>query len=196
MLDVHELAELAPRDVVARAIQDQVAKDGGKPVYLDLRHLDPELVARRFPTIAERLATYGLNLASDLIPVAPAAHYFMGGIVADTQGRTSMDGLLAIGEVSCTGVHGANRLASNSLLEGLVFGLRAAENLESAIHTRPDAQVTPDALSDGATRNIPGVDARGEGRDPGPDEPERRRRPQCRQSLQGTCRTGRTSGNG
>jgi L-aspartate oxidase len=136
MLDLHELAELAPRDIVARAIQRQVTIDGGLPVSLDLRHLDPEMVLRRFPTIAERLKHYGLTLTTDLIPVAPAAHYFMGGIVADAQGRTSMEGLVAIGEVSCTGVHGANRLASNSLLEGLVFGLGAAELIASHPHRK------------------------------------------------------------
>ncbi len=149
MLDIHELAELAPRDVVARAIQSQVALDDGRPVYLDLRHLDSEMVHRRFPTIAARLSTYGLDLAADLIPVAPAAHYFMGGIVADTEGQTSQDGLLAIGEVSCTGVHGANRLASNSLLEGLVFGLRAADRLASMTLTPPDhhlPQITPEPV--------------------------------------------------
>lgn len=129
MVDLHELAELAPRDIVARAIQRQVTIDEGRPVSLDLRHLDPEMVLRRFPTVAARLADHGLSLTTDMIPVAPAAHYFMGGIVADAEGRTSMHGLLAIGEVSCTGVHGANRLASNSLLEGLVFGLNAAESI-------------------------------------------------------------------
>ncbi len=133
MLDIHELAELAPRDVVAREIQRQITIGHEYAVYLDLRHLDPGMVNRRFPTIAERLASYGLSLTEDLIPVAPAAHYFMGGIVADTNGHTSMPNLYAIGEVSCTGVHGANRLASNSLLEGLVFGLRAAEEIASTI---------------------------------------------------------------
>ncbi len=133
MIDVHELAELAPRDVVAREIQRQITTGHERAVYLDLRHLDPGLVMRRFPTIAERLASYRLSLTEDLIPVAPAAHYFMGGIVAGTRGHTSMSRLYAIGEVSCTGVHGANRLASNSLLEGLVFGLRAAGEIVSTI---------------------------------------------------------------
>jgi L-aspartate oxidase len=151
MLAIHELAELAPRDVVARAIQSQVTTDGGQPVYLDLRHLDPDMVRRRFPTIAGRLSAYGLDLASDPVPVAPAAHYFMGGVVADTQGRTSMPGLLAIGEVSCTGVHGANRLASNSLLEGLVFGLRAAESLETSAGRTPDRDIAPDQIDTAAS---------------------------------------------
>ncbi|MBA2470360.1 MAG: L-aspartate oxidase [Chloroflexia bacterium] len=151
MPNIHELAELAPRDIVARAIQRQVAEDGGRPVFLDLRHLDPDMVRRRFPTIGGRLATYGLSLTTNLIPVAPAAHYFMGGIVADSQGRTSMDGLLAIGEVSCTGVHGANRLASNSLLEGLVFGLRAADWIAATDPRRPAGAPLSDSLERGDT---------------------------------------------
>jgi L-aspartate oxidase len=132
----HELAELAPRDVVARGIQKQMAADGSDHVSLDLRHLDGPTMRRRFPTIARELDRRGLDLAKDLIPVAPAAHYFMGGVVADEYGATSLPGLLAIGEAACTGVHGANRLASNSLLEGLVFGRKAARalNLTPAGH--------------------------------------------------------------
>lgn len=107
MTAIHPMAELAPRDVVARAIQAQLSNANTGRVYLDLRHLDGELVRRRFPSISERLESHGIDLGKDLIPVAPAAHYFMGGIVAGTNGRTSMPGLLAIGEVSCTGVHGA-----------------------------------------------------------------------------------------
>lgn len=129
MLGVDERAELAPRNVVAGAIQQQLTKIPGNEVFLDMRHLDPHLVSGRFPTISAHLSEVGMNLTGDLIPVAPAAHYFMGGIVADTNGVTSLDGLLAIGEVACTGVHGANRLASNSLLEGLVFGINAADRL-------------------------------------------------------------------
>ncbi|MGN6031398.1 MAG: L-aspartate oxidase [Thermomicrobiales bacterium] len=131
MLEIDPLGELAPRDVVARGIQRQMALDELPFVHLDLRHLDPDLVKRRFPTISSFLATMDLDLANDLIPVAPAAHYFMGGIAAGTDGRTSIPGLRAIGEVSCTGVHGANRLASNSLLEGLVFGLEAAASIRA-----------------------------------------------------------------
>lgn len=129
MLAIDERAELAPRNVVASAIQRQLTDVPGNAVYLDLRHLDPALVRQRFPTISAHLAEVGLDLARDQIPVAPAAHYFMGGIAATTQGETSLPGLLAIGEASCTGVHGANRLASNSLLEGLVFGINAADRL-------------------------------------------------------------------
>jgi L-aspartate oxidase len=119
----HEMLELAPRDVVARAITKE-ALDG--PVYLDMRHVTRDMKAR-FPGISKFLAGYGLELAKDLIPVRPAAHYLMGGIKTDVDGRTSLPGLFAAGEAACTGVHGANRLASNSLLEGLVFGALAAE---------------------------------------------------------------------
>src|SRR5579871_5518225 len=123
----HELLELAPRDVVARAIaREGIAADGSSlPVYLDLRHLHSIDLTERFPGISRFLAQHGLYLANDLIPVRPAAHYLMGGIRTDLDGRSSLKGLYAAGEAACTGVHGANRLASNSLLEGLVFGARA-----------------------------------------------------------------------
>ncbi|MEO6912188.1 MAG: L-aspartate oxidase [Edaphobacter sp.] len=119
----HPLLELAPRDVVARAITRE-GIDG--PVYLDMRHVKKDLQAR-FPGISRFLARYRLELGRDLIPVRPAAHYLMGGVRTDVHGRTSLPGLYAAGEAACTGVHGANRLASNSLLEGLVFGVLAAE---------------------------------------------------------------------
>ena len=128
----HPLLELAPRDVVARAItREGFADRPGEtlPVYLDMRHvtgIDPDA---RFPGISAFLHHHGLDLARDLIPVRPAAHYLMGGVRTDVDGRTSLPGLYAAGEVACTGVHGANRLASNSLLEGLVFGARAAESM-------------------------------------------------------------------
>ena len=122
----HPLLELAPRDVVARAI----TREGiGGPVYLDMRHVTGIDPAARFPGISRFLAEYGLDLRRDLIPVRPAAHYLMGGIRTDVHGRTSLPRLYAAGEAACTGVHGANRLASNSLLEGLVFGARAAETM-------------------------------------------------------------------
>ena len=117
--------DLASRDLVARAIARETQRTGA-PVYLTMAHLDPAFVRRRFPTIAEVCAQAGLDLALDRIPVSPAAHYVMGGIETDLHGRTSIEGLFAAGEAACTGVHGANRLASNSLLEGLVFGARAA----------------------------------------------------------------------
>jgi len=126
----HPLLELAPRDVVARAITREGLNGS---VYLDMRHLadahpDKDL-KKRFPGISKFLTGYGLELAKDLIPVRPAAHYLMGGIRTDVDGRTSLEGLYAAGEAACTGVHGANRLASNSLLEGLVFGALAAEEM-------------------------------------------------------------------
>jgi L-aspartate oxidase len=118
--------DLASRDLVARAIVREVQRTGA-PVYLTMAHLDPEFVRRRFPTIADACRHAGLDLATDRIPVSPAAHYLMGGVETDLYGRTSVERLFAAGEAACTGVHGANRLASNSLLEGLVFGARAAE---------------------------------------------------------------------
>jgi L-aspartate oxidase len=117
--------DLASRDLVARAIVKEMARTGA-PVYLTLAHLDADYVRRRFPTIAEACHAAGFDLATDRVPVSPAAHYVMGGVETDLHGRTSVAGLFAAGEVACTGVHGANRLASNSLLEGLVFGARAA----------------------------------------------------------------------
>lgn len=118
--------ELASRDLVARAIVKEAARTGA-PITLSMRHLEAEWVRRRFPTLAAACRERGLDLAFDAIPVSPAAHYVMGGVATDIDGRTSLPGLYAAGEVACTGVHGANRLASNSLLEGLVFGARAAD---------------------------------------------------------------------
>jgi len=118
--------DLAPRDRVARGIVREAERTGGE-VYLTLDRLDPAFVHQRFPLISEACRRAGLDLARDPIPVGPAAHYVMGGVVTDQDGRTSLPGLFAAGEVACTGVHGANRLASNSLLEGLVFGARAGE---------------------------------------------------------------------
>ncbi|HEY7350951.1 MAG TPA: L-aspartate oxidase [Ktedonobacterales bacterium] len=158
----HPDAELAPRDVVARAILSEMLREGAgaraPSAYLDLRHLPGEAMRARFPTIAAICAQHGLDLARDLIPVAPAAHYFMGGVAVDTWGRTTLPRLYAIGEVACTGVHGANRLASNSLLEGLVFGRRAAAAITQTlvggkhvgVQTETDAD-TPSAWPD-ATR--------------------------------------------
>jgi L-aspartate oxidase len=141
--------DLAPRDRVARAIVREVQRTGA-PVYLTMAHLDAAYVRSRFPTIARACAQAGLDLAADRIPVGPAAHYLMGGIETDLYGRTSVARLFAAGEAACTGVHGANRLASNSLLEGLVFGARAAEAMKgptrapalfaaSCVHAAPAA---------------------------------------------------------
>jgi L-aspartate oxidase len=126
---VHELAELAPRDVVAHAIQRQMAATGADNVLLDARHLGREFLRTRFPTINRRLLEAQIDWSEEPVPVAPAQHYHSGGVVTDLDGRSSVDGLYAVGEVACTGVHGANRLASNSLLEGIVFASRAARDI-------------------------------------------------------------------
>src|SRR5271168_5346580 len=144
----HPLLELAPRDVVARAITRE-GMDG--PVYLDMRHEGKDLRAR-FPGISAFLAKYQLELARDLVQVRPAAHYLMGGVRTDVHGRTSLPGLYAAGEVACTGVHGANRLASNSLLEGLVFGALAAETMVAeAPAGEIGSKAVPEAAAPGAT---------------------------------------------
>jgi L-aspartate oxidase len=129
----HPLADLAPRDVVARAIAAQMSTDERDHVWLDLSHLDADLVTKRFPTISQVCASYGVKLPADPIPVAPAAHYSCGGVVTDLYGRTTLPGLYAAGEVAWTGVHGANRLASNSLLECVVFGHRLATVLKTEV---------------------------------------------------------------
>jgi L-aspartate oxidase len=128
MPELHPQAELAPRDVVSASIVEEMARTESPHVYLDLRHLDAALVMGRFPQIAATCAGYGIDITSDLIPVRPASHYMMGGVVTDLEGRTSVEGLYAAGEVACTGLHGANRLASNSILEGLVFGKATGES--------------------------------------------------------------------
>src|SRR5262245_37974958 len=131
MSALHPDGDLAPRDVVARGIVREEDRTGG-PVFLTLAHLDSDYVRTRFPTIAAMCANAGLDLARDPIPVGPAAHYMMGGVDTDEWTRTSLPGLYAAGEVACTGLPGANRLASNSLLEGLVFGARAAHAMRQS----------------------------------------------------------------
>lgn len=123
----HDLAELAPRDIVVRAILKEMAATGSSQVYLDVTHLAPEVIRSRFPNITRTCAQYNLDITVDRIPVAPAAHYMMGGVKTNLVGETSIRGLYACGECSCPGVHGANRLASNSLLDGLVFGGRIVD---------------------------------------------------------------------
>jgi L-aspartate oxidase len=123
----HELAEMAPRDIVSRAIWSEMLTTKARHVYLDVTHLDPAFTRERFPTIYSTCLRYDVDITEEMIPVCPSAHFMMGGVWTDTRGATSVPGLFAAGEAACAGVHGANRLASNSLLEGLVFGARAAE---------------------------------------------------------------------
>ena len=144
--------DLASRDRVSRAIAREEQRTG-RPVFLSLQHLDPAYVHARFPLIAEACRRAGLDLARDPIPVGPAAHYVMGGVQTDLDGRTTLPGLFAAGEVACTGVHGANRLASNSLLEGLVFGARAGARDEAMRARRCGHAVA----SRGAWRTAPEV---------------------------------------
>lgn len=123
----HPAGALAPRDIVARAIWSEMAATRSRHVYLDVTHLSPSFVRQRFPTIYSTCLRYDIDITEEWIPVSPSAHYMMGGVKTDTDGATTVPGLFAAGEVACSGVHGANRLASNSLLEGLVFGARAAQ---------------------------------------------------------------------
>ncbi|MEX0715062.1 MAG: L-aspartate oxidase [Planctomycetaceae bacterium] len=138
MQEYDPAGELAPRDVVSRAITDRMAKTQHPCVYLDLTHLDPALVADRFPHIRQVCAEFGLDIANDRIPVRPGAHYMIGGLTIDEAGRTTLPGLWAAGEVTSSGLHGANRLGSNSLLEGLVFGLRAGTGAAEEARAHPD----------------------------------------------------------
>jgi L-aspartate oxidase len=127
MKKYHPMSELAPRDVVSRSIIQEIERTGTRWVYLDLTHLDAGFIKNRFPQIYHTCHAYNLDITKEKIPVHPAAHYMMGGIRTNTWGKTNMEGLYAAGETACTGVHGANRLASNSLLEGLVFGSRCGQ---------------------------------------------------------------------
>jgi L-aspartate oxidase len=155
MVGQHELAELAPRDVVAKGIHRVLLSTGTDHVYLDARHLGGEFLEHRFPTILASTRAAGVDPATDLIPVAPAAHYASGGVRTDLAGRTSIPGLYACGEVACTGVHGANRLASNSLLEGLVFAKRIAGDIARDLPPQADPAAplpTPGWVVDPAIR--------------------------------------------
>ncbi|MGQ0794444.1 MAG: L-aspartate oxidase [Deltaproteobacteria bacterium] len=140
-VDYHELGELAPRDVVSRAIFSEMRKSGSECVFLTLKRLNGDYIKRRFSNIYEACLNLGVNITEDLIPVAPAAHYTIGGVRTGLTGETSLSGLFASGEVACTGVHGANRLASNSLLECIVFAKRA---VDGAIASRAESASLPD----------------------------------------------------
>lgn len=133
MPEYHSLNELAPRDVVSRAIFEEMKKTGSDCVYLDIRFKGKEYLENRFPNIYKTCLSYGIDIAKDMIPVAPAEHYCMGGIRADVHGRTNIRGFYTCGETACNGIHGANRLASNSLLEGLVFGRMIALQIEEML---------------------------------------------------------------
>lgn len=133
MPDYHPLCELAPRDVVSRAIFEEMKKTQTTHVYLDITFKGKEYLENRFPNIYKTCLSYGIDISSDMIPVAPAEHYCMGGIKADVNGRTNIKGLFACGECACNGIHGANRLASNSLLEGLVFGSMIGKEIDDLL---------------------------------------------------------------
>jgi L-aspartate oxidase len=146
MQGVHELADLAPRDVVAKAITRRMNETGHDHMWLDARHLGAEFWEKRFPTILVTCRSHGVDPVTDLIPVAPAQHYASGGVATDLWGRSNIVGLYATGEVACSGVHGANRLASNSLLEGLVFSRRIADVLPGELRAWSDAAVDDRAV--------------------------------------------------
>ena len=160
MVEAHELAELAPRDVVSRAILDQLSQSPTASVYLDARPIGGERFAQRFPGITRLLKEFEIDPGSDLIPIRPAMHYMIGGVRVDEHSRTNVPGLYACGEVTCTGLHGANRLASNSLLEGLVCGEvagRVCEEMNGGGVTAPLKIVSDIRPSDRSTLDVSDV---------------------------------------
>ncbi len=167
----HEAAELAPRDVLARAIVAEMQRTGSEHVYLDLTALEEEFIRKRFPRIYSTCETHGLDIASDLVPVQPAVHYAVGGVRTDLGGRSTLSGLYAAGETACASVHGANRLASNSLLEGLVFGARAGMTMaEDAQPAKKKALATSNPGRSSHTN--PGSSGRRARDNPGHAKPE------------------------
>jgi len=159
MPDYHSDAELAPRDVVSRAIIEQMAKTDSRSVYLDARHIPYDVFSKRFPYITEICRSFDIDVSKQLIPVRPSAHYMIGGVRTDLEARTNIPGLYACGEVACTGLHGANRLASNSLLEGLVFGKIAGSNAGRWIADHPQP-IQPEAILSPRTTHpdVPNLD--------------------------------------
>jgi L-aspartate oxidase len=174
MRDRDPQAELAPRDVVARAIWAEMERDHADNVFLDIRHLPADRVRSRFPQIYATCLRLGVDITTDLVPVAPAAHYMIGGVRTDLFGATTVPGLFACGEAACSGVHGANRLASNSLLESVVFSLRAARAAADYVtaggaRVPAGARGRDDAWAHGAPtgrprRTLPGIERAGSGR--------------------------------
>lgn len=156
----HELGELAPRDIVARGIQAELTESGENHVFLDITHRDRDYLEKRFPTIFHECLSRGIDISKDYIPVRPVQHYMMGGIATDLHGMTNIVGLFACGEAARTGVHGANRLASNSMLECLVFGRRAAEHINLLSRPIPDAAAIPTDVPHIPTERM-GVDYEG-----------------------------------
>ncbi|MEE8575606.1 MAG: L-aspartate oxidase [Thermodesulfobacteriota bacterium] len=151
MKEHHPMADLAPRDIVARAIDFELKKSGADSVYLDISHRPTDFIKDRFPNLYEKCLEFGFDMTTEPIPVVPAAHYICGGVKTDMNGRTSIEGLYTIGEASNTGLHGANRLASNSLLEGLVFATTASVDATKYVSSAPDIPPIPQWETRGAT---------------------------------------------